>query len=284
MPAAPAPNDADLAAAAQPKPAASAEPRSRTTGDIAAKNASVPAAKGVPTPADQPAAAAAEGPTEQDKRSRRAWNLRRFTSSRRPDTPEREASAARDVPVGASLDRLTKSIESVTETLGGQSPEFYERELPQIAADEIAKRVRADVIVLLLDNGQGVMEVSGEVGLPPDERHLSVQYNRDVMRELFRTGVGLIEDTDRVRGALAGIPGSQAETLIMVPLVQERLGFGVLMAGRARSQSDEPTEVFIDTDVEALMAFTDAVASSLRTVVLLRHLKGQLRALEGERS
>ncbi|HEY9378100.1 MAG TPA: hypothetical protein VIQ02_13515, partial [Jiangellaceae bacterium] len=218
------------------------------------------------------------------KRSHRAWNLRRFTSSRRPETPEREASAARDTSVAASLDRLTKSIESVTETLGGQSPEFYERELPQIAADEIAKRVRADVIVLLLDNGQGVMEVSGEVGLPPDERHLNVQYSRDVMRELFRAGVGLIEDTGKVRGALAGIPGSRAETLIMVPLVHDRLGFGVLMAGRDRSQSDEPTQVFTDTDVETLMGFTDAVASSLRTVVLLRHLKGQLSALEGKQS
>ncbi|HJW60872.1 MAG TPA: GAF domain-containing protein, partial [Actinomycetota bacterium] len=182
----------------------------------------------------------------------------------------------------ADFDRLTQSIESVTEALGGQPLEFYERDLPQIAAAETARRVRADVVVLLLDNGEGVMEVSGGVGLTPAERRLNVEYSRDVMRELFRAGVGLIEDTDRVRGALAGIPGSRAETLVMVPLVHERLGFGVLMAGRNRSQTGVPTEVFTDAEIEVLMGFADAAAASLRTAVLLRHLKGQLRALEDE--
>jgi hypothetical protein len=245
----------------------------------AAKDAPAPAAKGTAVAKDQAAAGATERPSDQDKRSRRAWNLRRFTSSRRPDKPQPQAPA-RGASVGADLDRLSQSIESVAEALGGQSPEFYERDLPQIAASEIAKRVRADVIVLLLDNGQGIMEVSGEVGLTPDERQLRVEYSRDVMRELFRAGVGLIEDTDRVRGALAGIPGNRAETLILVPLVHERLGFGVLMAGREQSTTGAPAEVFTDRDVQALMGFADAVAESLRTAVLLRHLKGQLSALE----
>jgi len=264
------------------KPTATPEPTPSTTGDASAKDAPAPAVRGTPAAKGQPAEDTAERPSDQDKRNRQTWNLRRFTSSRRPETPEREARAARGASAGGGLDRLTQSIESVTEALGGQSPEFYERDLPQIAASEIAKRVRADVIVLLLDNGQGTMEVSGEVGLTPAERQMSVEYSRDVMRELFRAGVGLIEDTDRVRGALAGIPGSGAETLIMVPLVHERLGFGVLMAGRDRGRTGTPTEVFTDTDVEALMGFADAVASSLRTAVLLRHLKGQLSALEAE--
>jgi hypothetical protein len=92
--------------------------------------------------------------------------------------------------------------------------------------------------------------------------------------------VGLIEDTDRVRGALAGIPGSWAETLILVPLVHGRLGFGVLMAGRDSSTTGKPAEVFTDRDVQALMGFADAIADSLRTAVLLRRLKGRLGALE----
>jgi hypothetical protein len=177
-------------------------------------------------------------------------------------------------------DRLGQSIESLTAALGGQPTKLFERDLPQIAASEIAKGVRADVIVVLLDNGQGIMEVSGGVGLTPDERQLSVEYSRDVMRELFRAGVGLIEDTDRVRGALAGIPGSRAETLILVPLVHERLGFGVLMAGRDRSTTGKPADVFTDRDVQVLMGFADASAESLRAAVLLRRLKGQLSALE----
>jgi hypothetical protein len=100
------------------------------------------------------------------------------------------------------------------------------------------------------------------------------------MRELFRAGVGLIEDTDRVRGALVGIPGGRAQTLILVPLVHERLGFGVLMAGRDRNTTGKPLDVFTDRDVQALMGFVDADAESLRTAVLLRRLKGQLSALK----
>ncbi len=220
---------------------------------------------------------------DRRSRGRRARSLLRFTAPRRPEHTERgEASAPDAATPLADFDRLTQSIESVTEALGGQPLEFYERDLPQIAAAETARRVRADVVVLLLDNGEGLMEVSGGVGLTPAERRLNVEYSRDVMRELFRAGVGLVEDTDRVRGALAGIPGSRAETLVMVPLVHERLGFGVLMAGRNRSQTGVPTEVFTDVEIEALMGFADAAAASLRTAVLLRHLKGQLRALEDD--
>ncbi|HET6814489.1 MAG TPA: hypothetical protein VFJ69_10845, partial [Actinomycetota bacterium] len=192
------------------------------------------------TPARPPGTAppgagdAATGPPVQERRprGRRARNLLRFTAPRRPEESEFEAADPEVSTPLADFDRLTASIESVTEALGGQPLEFYERDLPQIAAAETARRVRADVVVLLLDNGEGLMEVSGGVGLTPAERRLSVEYSRDVMRELVRAGVGLVEDTDRVRGALAGIPGSRAETLVMVPLVHERLGFGVLMAGR----------------------------------------------------
>ena len=233
-----------------------------------------PGTGGVATPSQ-------DDPDRRNRGGRRARNLLRFTAPRRPEATEREVAPDAATPL-ADFDRLTQSIESVTEALGGQPLEFYERDLPQIAAAETARRVRADVVVLLLDNGEGTMEVSGGVGLTPAERRLNVEYSRDVMRELFRAGVGLVEDTDRVRGALAGIPGSRAETLVMVPLVHERLGFGVLMAGRNRSQTGLPTEVFSDAEVEVLMGFADAAAASLRTAVLLRHLKGQLRALEEE--
>jgi hypothetical protein len=263
-----------------PRLAASIKPAPSTPSAPAAKDVAVPAAGGTRAAKDQAAAGSTERPSDQDKRSRRAWTLRRYITSRRPETPQPQAPVARGALFSAEYEHLSRSIENLTETLGGQSIRFYERDLPQIAASEIAKRVRADVTVLLLDNGQGIMEVSGDIGLTPDERQLSVEYRRDVMRELFQAGVGLIEDTDRVRGALAGIPGGGAETLILVPLVHGRLGFGVLMAGRDRSTTGKPTEVFTDRDVQALMGFADAIAESLRTAVLLRRLKGQLKALE----
>jgi hypothetical protein len=52
------------------------------------------------------------------------------------------------------------------------------------------------------------------------------------------------------------------------------------MAGRDRSTTGKPAEVFTDQDVQALMGFAHASAESLRTAVLLRRLKGQLSALE----
>jgi hypothetical protein len=272
------------APSSEPAPRPETAPRPDATTRPTPGTPARPSGPIAPAAATAAAGAAALGggePAPDPKpRGRRARNLLRFTAPKRPEQTEREA-AVPDAPAPlADFDRLTQSIESVTEALGGQPLEFYERDLPQIAAAETARRVRADVVVLLLDNGEGIMEVSGGVGLTPAERRLSVEYSRDVMRELFRAGVGLIEDTDRVRGALAGIPGSRAETLVMVPLVHERLGFGVLMAGRNRSQTGVPTEVFSDAEIEVLMGFADAAAASLRTAVLLRHLKGQLRALE----
>jgi ATP-binding cassette, subfamily B, bacterial len=271
------------APAGQPTVSSASQPPSSKVGQPrpapAVKDAPVPAASGTQAPKDRAAAGATERPSDQDKRGRRAWKLRRFTSSHRPETPQPQAPVARGTSVGADLDRLSRSIQSLTAALGGQSTKFYERDLPQIAASKIAERVRADVIVLLLDNGQGIMEVSGGVGLTPDDRQLSVEYSHDVIRELFQVGVGLIEDTNRVLGALAGIAGSRAETLILVPLVHERRGFGVLMAGRDRSTTGKPAEVFTDRDVRALMGFADGIAEPLRTAVLLRRLKGQLSAL-----
>jgi hypothetical protein len=208
--------------------------------------------------------------------------LQRLTASLRSESATSQPGEAVESTADPAVDfeRLSSSIEQVTDVLGDQPLEFYEHDLPQIAAAETARRVRADVVVLLLDNGEGLLEVSGGVGLTPAERRMNVDYNRDVMRELFRAGVGLVEDTDRVRGALAGIPGSRAETLVMVPLVHDRLGFGVLIAGRRRSPNGHSTPVFTDQEVEALMNFAEDAAPSLRTAVLLRHLKRQLKPIE----
>jgi GAF domain-containing protein len=64
--------------------------------------------------------------------------------------------------------------------------------------------------------------------------------------------------------------------MVMVPLVHEQLGFGVLIVGRGRNPQGTPSQAFSDEEVESLMNFADDAASSLRTAVLLRHLKHQL--------
>jgi membrane protease YdiL (CAAX protease family) len=154
----------------------------------------------------------------------------------------------------------------------------YDGDLPQFAAVEIAERLRADIIVLLLDNGMGVMEVFGAVGVSPVDWRLSVEYSRDIMRELSRTSVELIEDTNKARQDLDGIPGSQAETLLMTALVHDHSWIGVLIAGRNRGQAAVPNGGFTDEDVRTLIAVADAVSPSLDGVILLRRLEWELKA------
>jgi GAF domain-containing protein len=146
---------------------------------------------------------------------------------------------------------------------------------PEAVAARIAERLRADAVALLLDNNRGLLEVAGGVGLTPAERQTQVEYGHEVLTELFRVGVGLIEDTDRVRGLIHGLPCSHCQTLVMVPLVHEGHGFGALVIGRS-DHPGEPRAEFTEPEIEALMDFAEDVAAPLRSTVLLRRLKGQL--------
>jgi hypothetical protein len=146
---------------------------------------------------------------------------------------------------------------------------------PEAVAGRIAERLHADAVALLLDNNRGLLEVAGGVGLNPAERKAQIEYGHEVLTELFRVGVGLIEDTDRVRGLIHGIPCSRCQTLVMVPLVHEGHGFGALVIGRS-DQPGKPRAEFTEPEIEALMDFAEDVAAPLRSTVLLRRLKGQL--------
>jgi GAF domain len=148
---------------------------------------------------------------------------------------------------------------------------------PETVAGRLAERLGADTVALLLDNNRGLLEVAGGVGLTAAERQLQVEYGHEVLLELFRVGVGLIEDTERVRPLIRGIPGSRSQSLVMVPLVHEGHGFGALVIGRS-SPPGQPRPEFTEPEIEALMDFADDVAAPLRSTVLLRRLKGQLNS------
>jgi membrane protease YdiL (CAAX protease family) len=206
-------------------------------------------------------------------------------------TPEGRPPSVPTFPPG-SEDRSIGRDSIVLQRLSAQRPVTFDpseidrslstapvqdRDVPQSVAVETAEQLAADVVVVLLDNGEGLMEVFGGVGLTPADVHLSVEYSHDAMRELFWTSLRLIEDTNRVGRALAGIPGSHAQTLLMAMLVHDHSWFGVLIAGRHRSRSGVPTEVFTDADVRSLMAVGEAATPSLHAVVLLRRLEWELK-------
>jgi membrane protease YdiL (CAAX protease family) len=206
-------------------------------------------------------------------------------------TPEGRPSVP-ILPPG-SEDRSTDRDSIVLEMLSAQRPVAFDsseidrplsaaplqgRDVPQSVALEIGERLAADVVLVLLDNGEGLMEVSGGVGLTPADVRQSVEYSHDAMRELFRTSLRLIVDTSRVERALTGIPGSHAQTLLMVMLVHDHSWFGVLIAGRNRSRSGVPAEMFSGADVRSLVAIGQAATPSLHAAVLLRRLEWELKA------
>jgi membrane protease YdiL (CAAX protease family) len=197
------------------------------------------------------------------------------------------------VPILGSEDRSDDRDSMVLQMLSAQRPVTLDSseidrplstarrdggDLPQSVAVEIAERLAADVVVVLLDNGEGLMEVSGGVGLTPADVRQSVEYSHDAMRELFRTSLRLIVDTSRVGRALVGIPGSDAQTLLKAMLVHDHSWFGVLIAGRNRSRSGVPAEMFTGADVRSLVAIGEAATPSLHAVVLLRRLEWGLKA------
>ena len=242
----------------------------------------VPAAQVAP-PAEVEALPPAEPPPAW------RWRLGRFQSTRKPPQPDELTEPMPAVEVDrngggpgphAAEPAGNDQSPAVTPAAGPTTWAAVD-DAPQAVAVRLAERLQADVVALLLDNGQGVLETAGGVGLAPSERRLQVEYGHDVLRELFRVGVGLIDDTERVRGVINGIPFGQANTLMMVPLAYEGHGFGALLAGRYRSRPGSSDAEFTELEIEALMDFAEDVAPALRSAVLLRRLKGQLNLAEG---
>jgi hypothetical protein len=199
-----------------------------------------------------------------------------------PPRPEAAAAAQPQVPVQPRVEALAgdpghRPGDPAPPVAASQAATREEPapDPPEAVAGRLAERLGADAVALLLDNNHGLLEVAGGVGLTTTERQLQVEYGHEVLIELFRVGVGLIEDTERVRGLIRGIPGSRSQTLIMVPLVHEGHGFGALIVGRT-GRPGGPRSEFTEAEIEALMDFAEDVAAPLRSTVLLRRLKGQL--------
>jgi membrane protease YdiL (CAAX protease family) len=178
----------------------------------------------------------------------------------------------------ASSQRLGLSDRSeADEPLEAFPDQGHDHGLPYSIARELAQRLRADVAVVLLDNGEGQMDVAGGVGLTPAERRLRVDQSHDVMRDLFHASISLVNDNDPLSGTLDGVPGSQAQTLLMAMLVHGHSWLGVLIAGRSRSQTGTPAEAFTDADIGTLIATAHEATPSLHAVAVLHRLEWLLR-------
>ena len=81
-----------------------------------------------------------------------------------------------------------------------------------------------------------------------------------------------------MRLASTGLGGDQADSLALVPLVRDEVGFGVLVAGRRRT--DEQVAPLSEREVQEIADCTRDIVPYLWAWLLLRVLKLRLRTLQ----
>jgi capsular polysaccharide biosynthesis protein len=175
------------------------------------------------------------------------------------------------------FDRLAASIDQVFASLEGPRQHLYDRDIPQISTDEVASRFPVDLVLLLLDTGEG-LQVRGRAGLRTDLPHATGPHDRDLTAKFLRGGPRLVTDRDRAWLSKAGLPGSDAEALVRVPLVHDEIAFGVLLAGQWSANGQTPT--LESWHVQDLITCAQQLTPYLRAWLRLRHLKRRLGTLQ----
>ena len=181
-------------------------------------------------------------------------------------------------------DSLSSLFARLDTTLRGEQIDWHLQNWPQVMAERVTTSVYADIGAVMCDNGDGSLEVAGDFGLIADERGAVVAQDHDVLRQALAEGVSIFQDSERLRAAAAGIPGSRtAEALVMVPLVQGQSWVGLLLVGR-RSENGHGATAFNDDEIERIIRYAMEIAPTLQTLVLLYRLHWSLEALDRSRN
>jgi uncharacterized protein involved in exopolysaccharide biosynthesis len=168
-----------------------------------------------------------------------------------------------------SLSRLFVRLDK---TLAKEPLDFYSKALPQAMAEEVPVEVSADMVAILLEDGEGSFRVAGSVGLDPGEQDAVVDQGHEQLRQSLWNGVNVLYGADML-GAAAGIPGSQMlEALIIVPLVQGHTWLGVLLIGRRASQWQHATP-FSDGEIADVLLCGMEFAALIQALLLARRLR-----------
>ena len=177
----------------------------------------------------------------------------------------------------ADFDQLTVSADQILELLEGRRQRLYEQDVPQLTADEIARQFPVDLVVVLLEHGDELLKVYGGIGLSSVERHMNIRHDRDRMQQITSAGPRLLAEDERALLASTGMPGTQVGSLVLVPLVHDGVGFGVLLAGQRTA--DGPARPLEDEEVEAIATTVGQLMPYLLAWVRLRDLRHRLEAL-----
>jgi hypothetical protein len=212
--------------------------------------------------------------TRQLHRPEVPWRRGRQGRDRRaePTEVQRPAAGIND------FTQLTASIQRIFRSLEGHRYRLYEQNVPQMAADDIANWFPVDLAVVLLENDQGKLQVAGSVGLSSFEQHMTIEDNGQLLLQVVEMGSRMVDEEERSRLAAANVPGSQAQTLIVVPLIYDQVAFGMLLMGQ-RGDSAERAAL-VQGDVDRVRIWARDIAPYLRAWLLLRYLKFRLRLVQ----
>lgn len=189
---------------------------------------------------------------------------------------ERVSSTVSENGGEPSLSRLFVHLDK---TLTREPLEFYADALPQAVAEEIPTDLAADMVAVLLDDGEGSFRVAGSVGLDADERQAVVDQDHEQLRQALWNGVSVLYGADALSAA-AGIPGSQTqETLLIMPLVQGQTWLGMLVIGRRGSQAQHATP-FSDREIADALLCGMEIAALLQALLLAKRLRDCMGAFD----
>jgi hypothetical protein len=208
------------------------------------------------------------------------WRRNRQPRERKGTPAKAKATEVRG-PAGGINDfnQLTASIQRIFRSLEGHRYRLYEQNVPQMAADDIANWFPVDLAVILLENDQGMLQVAGGVGLSSFEEHMTIEDNRELLLQVVEMGSKMVDEEERSRLAAANVPGSQAETLIVVPLIYDQVAFGMLLMGQ-RGGGAKQQPALVEGDVDRVRAWARDISPYLRAWLLLRYLKLRLRMVQ----
>jgi capsular polysaccharide biosynthesis protein len=209
----------------------------------------------------------------------RSSPLRLATRLRDGDALSANGSGNGSAPTSgiADFDQIATSVQELFHYLDGPPQRLYEEDLPQLAAEEIAHRFQVDLAVVLLDNA-GEVQPMGSVGLRATRTGTIDRGARRLIETAVRTGPRLVDDDELVRLASSGLGGDQADSLALVPLIRDQVGFGVLVAGRR--DTDDKGSPLTEAEVQEIAACTRDIVPYLWAWLLLRNLKLRLRTLQ----
>jgi capsular polysaccharide biosynthesis protein len=177
----------------------------------------------------------------------------------------------------ADFDQVAASIQQLFRSLDGPPQKLYEENLPQLVAEQIVQSFPVDLAVILLKTDDGV-RCMGSVEPRTMSADALDHAAWDLIENAVASGPRLLYLDELPSLVGTGLEREQDVSLALVPLVRDRVGFGVLLTGR-RQDGDGKDLQLGDEEVEQIAAATYDMVPYLWAWLLLRSLKLRLRTL-----